>query len=113
MLTKLRTFIVASGLLALCSIPVTAANFVQSVTSGSGSAYWSGTVVVPNAGSCAQIVYAPYGSSWASSTGPLGTFSRSGPMTNPQQIQAAIAAGTYNVVLTVQGGGHAAINITW
>jgi len=116
MLTKLRTFIVASGLLALCAGPLSAENFVKYITSEYGNAYWNGSVVVPSAGWCAQIVYAPYANSWASSAGPLGVFSRSGPMLpsyNPQQTQGSVAAGTYTVTLQVVNGGHAAINITW
>jgi hypothetical protein len=109
MLNNIKKITAGLGLIALCVTPAIAGQFSINTSYGPQS----GTAVVPSAGSCGQVCYNAYSSSWATSSGPLGTISLSGQAGAYNQKSGAVAPGSYGCYVTAGSGGYAVVTITW
>jgi len=106
---NIRKVAAGLGLLALSVAPIVAGQFSLYTNAG----YKSATAVVPTAGYCVQDCRAPEPNSFATNTGPLGTFGIFGPTNQAVTKYGPIAAGSYSCSVYQYGVASAYVNIYW
>jgi hypothetical protein len=109
MFSHIRKIALGLGLITLCIAPAVAGSFHLDTTAGPTS----GTAIVLSAGSAAQDCLALNPGSFASVSGPLGTFSQTGPASQGIFRSGPVAPGSYSCSVYASGGGFAMITINW